>query len=77
MKVFSLKKYLSDMGYNKAGEWAKECDGQPTDGRNCTGKDGVIYDVHPDWCEEVPETKVIFNGNATVLIKDGKKYVSK
>lgn len=78
MKVFSLKKYMADCRYKEASEWAKQCDGQPVVNNTCRGKNGVSYYIfHDEWCEKVPYGKVIFSGKATVLIKDGKKYVSK
>lgn len=77
MKVFSLKKYLRDMGRNEPRSWAKECDGQPVKGDSCIGKNGISFWVCKEWCEEVPEYKLIFKGNETILIKDGEKYVSK
>lgn len=77
MKVFSLKKYM-EWNDGKATEWAKECDGQPVVCGYVRGKDGHLYlcDTN-EWREETPYGKVIFNEKATVLIKDGKKYVSK
>ncbi len=77
MKVFSLKKYMEDMGHKSPLDWAKECDGQPVKGNSCSGKNGVIFWVCEKWCEETSENKLIFKGNKTILIKDGKEYVSK
>lgn len=78
MKVFSLKKYM-EWNNGKSTAWAEECDGQPVKDNMVKGKDGKQYYCcdDGDWSEEIPDTKVIFNGKATVLIKDGKKYVSK
>lgn len=61
--------------------------------RNMCGKIVTIKDFYPDnynmylkevdylWSPEmlepVKEEKLIFNGNATILFKDGKKYVTK
>jgi len=78
MKVFSLKKYKEDSkNWKRNLSWAELCDGQPVNGGRCIGKDGVEYGVVNDWCEELPENKLIFKGNETILIKDGKEYVSK
>lgn len=77
MKVFSLKKYMK-WNDGKAKSWAEDCDGQPVEGNTVKGKSGKQYLCYTDeWYEEVPDCKVIFNDKATVLIKDGKKYVSK
>ena len=77
MKVFSLKKYM-EWNDGKTTAWAEKCEGQPVIDNAVKGKDGKIYMCFTDeWQEEVPYAKVIFNGKATVLMKDGKKYVSK
>lgn len=71
MKVFSLKKYMEDMGHKKATDWAKECDGKTVRECNALG-----YSVNDDWCEEVPENKKEFNVGDRVIAKrsdlDGK-----
>lgn len=78
MKVFSLKKFKQvEKNWRGSMGWATDCDGQPVEGGWCKGKSGENWAMEDEWCEEVPEDKVIFSGNATVLIKDGKKYVSK
>ena len=47
----------------------------------CDGKKfsikGSTYFLTPEMVEPVIDNKLIFNGNATILFKDGKKYVTK
>ena len=49
------------------------------DGSLCgtTGKDGHCWHCLPHEVKPAKQNRVIFNDKATVLIKDGKKYVSK
>jgi hypothetical protein len=42
--------------WNELSEcWASKCDGQPSDGITVIGTNGIIYEIDPDWCEEVPD----------------------
>ena len=47
------------------------CDGKKFDIKECA------YSWTPEMVEPIPKYKLIFRDNATILIKDGKKYVAK
>jgi hypothetical protein len=54
MKVFSLEKFKKDVeSWEKNLCWAKECDGQPVKDGMCEGKNGVMFHILDEWCEDV------------------------
>lgn len=62
MKVFSLKKFKADVpSWERHLCWAEQCDGQPVEDGLCKAKNGVLFEMCDDWCEEVKpkgETKL-------------------
>lgn len=56
MKVFSLEKFKKcERDWRDNLIWAEKCDGQPVENGYCKSKDGFVYIVIPQWCEDVKE----------------------